>query len=395
MSQPFNRRVVRWRGMWATRRSVILGTLLVGLLAACLAGVALHGRPATQAQPPAASALTVSLAAPYRARLPDSVAVSGSIAPWQEASIRSLLAGARLAEIRVDTGSTVRRGQLLARYDTTMLQADVAQAAAALAQAKAAAEQGRANEERALEMKDSGGISKQDLLQYRTTAAVTRAQEEAARAQLQARRIDLHNADVIAPDDGTISARSATLGSVAPVGQELFRLIRQDRLQWQAEVAPAEVASIATGQRVVVRLPDGSKAGGTVVYIAPALDTQSHVAIVYADLEAGSHARAGMYVSGQIVRGDSDALLVPGSALAMHDGRSHVAEVVGRGGEQRVTLREVQTGRRDGRAVEIVSGLSGSERLVADGASLLNEGDVVTVIPGNATLPAALTGTLQ
>ncbi|EEA02161.1 efflux transporter, RND family, MFP subunit [Burkholderia sp. H160] len=383
MPQSFTTRIAVFRHRAATRRRVVATVFVLAVLATLSAGVALmrSSRPADVAPAPAASALTVALLKPQHQRWSESIEVSGAIAPWQEATIRSLMTGARLSEVRVDVGDAVRRGEVLARYDRALLQADVAQMAAALAQAEASAQQARTNEARALQMKDSGGISKQDLLQYRTTAAVTKAQVDVARAQLQARRLDLQNASVLAPDDGTISARAATLGSVTPVGQELFRLIRQDRLQWQAEVTAADVAAVTPGQRVLLALPDGSHARGVVRRIAPSLDPQSRVAIVYADLEPGSHARAGMYAGGRIVLGENDALVVPASALAMHDGRSHVAVVAEHGGVERVTLREVQTGRREGSAVEIVSGLADTEHVVREGAALLNEGDVVTLAP--------------
>jgi|SRR6266702_653802 len=393
MSQSFTTRIAVFRRRAATRRRLVATAILLAALAALGAGVALmRSRPADVALTPTASALTVVLLKPQHERWSESIDVSGAIAPWQEATIRSLVTGSRLSEVRVDVGDAVRRGEVLARYDTALLQADVAQMAASLAQAEASAQQARTNEARALQMKDSGGISKQDLLQYRTTAAVTKAQVDVARAQLQARRLDLQNASVVAPDDGTISARAATLGSVTPVGQELFRLIRQDRLQWQAEVTAADVAAVTPGQRILLALPDGSHARGVVRRIAPSLDPQSRVAIVYADLEPGSHARAGMYAGGRIVLGESDALVVPASALAMHDGRSHVAVVGGRGGVQRVTLREVQTGRREGSAVEIVRGLADTEHVVREGAALLNEGDVVSLAPGAVSMTG---GTLR
>jgi RND family efflux transporter MFP subunit len=393
MPQSFTTRIAVFRHRAATKRRVVATAIVLAVLAALGAGVALtRSRPADVALTPAASALTVALLKPQHERWSESIDVSGAIAPWQEATIRSLVTGARLSEVRVDVGDAVRRGEVLARYDTALLQADVAQMAAALAQAEASAQQARTNEARALQMKDSGGISKQDLLQYRTTAAVAKAQVDVARAQLQARRLDLQNASVVAPDDGTISARAATLGSVTPVGQELFRLIRQDRLQWQAEVTAADVAAVTPGQRVLLALPDGSHARGVVRRIAPSLDPQSRVAIVYADLEPGSHARAGMYTGGRIVLGASDALVVPASALAMHDGRSHVAVVGARGGVQRVTLREVQTGRREGSAVEIVRGLADTEYVVREGAALLNEGDVISLAPGAVSMTG---GTLR
>ncbi|CAB3809798.1 efflux RND transporter periplasmic adaptor subunit [Paraburkholderia fynbosensis] len=383
MSQSFTTRIAVFRRRAATRRRLVTTAIVLALLAALGAGVALmRSRPADVTPAPAASALTVALLKPQHERWSKSIDVSGAIAPWQEATIRSLVTGARLSEVRVDVGDAVRRGEVLARYDTALLQAEAAQMAAALAQAEASAQQARTNEARALQMKDSGGISRQDLLQYRTTAAVTKAQVDVARAQLQARRLDLRNASVLAPDDGTISARAATLGSVTPVGQELFRLIRQDRLQWQAEVTAADVAAVKPDQHVLLALPDGSHARGMVRRIAPSLDPQSRVAIVYADLEPGSHARAGMYAGGRIVLGDSDALVVPASALAMLDGRSHVAVVAERGGVGRVTLREVQTGRRESSSVEIVSGVADTEHVAREGAALLNEGDFVTLAPG-------------
>jgi RND family efflux transporter MFP subunit len=384
MPQLFATRIAGFRRLATTWRRAVAAAIVLVLLAALGVVAAFRSRPSGAAHAPAASALTVALLTPRHERWTRSIDASGAIAPWQEASIRSLVTGARLSEVRADVGEVVKHGQVLARYDTGMLQAEVAQTAAALAQAEASAQQASTNESRALQMKDSGGISKQDLLQYRTAAAVTKAQVEVARAQLQARRLDLRNASVVAPDDGTISARAATLGSVTPVGEELFRLIRQDRVQWRAEVTAAEVSAIAPGLHVALTLPNGSEARGVVRRIAPSLDLQSRVAIVYADLESGSHARAGMYASGRIALGESDALVVPASALAMHDGRSNVAVVVERGGVQRVTLREVQTGQRDGSRVEIVRGLADTEHIVREGAALLNEGDVVTLAPAPA-----------
>jgi RND family efflux transporter MFP subunit len=364
---------------------VIVLLAALGVVAVLVTLVTPRASSSDEAHASAASALTVAVVTPRHEPWTRAIDASGAIAPWQEASIRSLVAGARLAEVGVDLGDTVKRGQLLARYDTAMLQADVAQMAAALAQAEANAQQANTNESRALQMQDSGGISKQDLLQYRTAAAVTKAQVGVARAQLQARRLDLQNASVVAPDDGTISARAATLGSVTPVGEELFRLIRQNRLQWRAEVTAAEVSAIAPGQSVSLTLPDGSTARGAVRRIAPSLDPQSRVVLVYADLEPGSHARAGMYSGGRVALGASDALVVPASALAMHDGRSNVAVVVNRDGVQRVSLREVQTGRHEGSMVEIVRGLTSTDRIVREGAGLLNEGDVVTLAPASVS----------
>ena len=57
-------------------------------------------------------------------------------------------------------------------------------------------------------------------------------------------QLRLRQTRVLAPDNGVISARSATVGAVLPAGQELFRLIRQGRLEWRAEVAAADLARL-------------------------------------------------------------------------------------------------------------------------------------------------------
>src|SRR3546814_4137550 len=89
------------------------------------------------------------------------------------------------------------------------------------AQLRASYDQAEANRQRALSLQASGGVSDQDVLQYVTQART-------AAAALAAKRLQLRYTSVVAPDDGVISARTATLGAVAPAGQEFFRLIRSE-----------------------------------------------------------------------------------------------------------------------------------------------------------------------
>src|SRR5690606_17241047 len=130
-----------------------------------------------------------------------------------------------------------------ARFDTSTLRAEEAQLVAALAQARGVAAQADANRARALQLKGSGGISEQEVQRYVTEAITAEAQVASAQAQLEAKRLQLRQADVTAPDDGVISARAATLGAVATNGQELFRLVRQNRLEWRGEFTAAQLAS--------------------------------------------------------------------------------------------------------------------------------------------------------
>jgi RND family efflux transporter MFP subunit len=144
---------------------------------------------------------------------------------------------------------------------------------------------------------------------------------------LQAEDVRLSQTRVVAPDDGTISARTATVGSLAQPGQEMFRLIRGNRLEWRAEVTASELARLAPGMRATVRLPTGAEVRGTVRTIAPTVDAQTRNAIVYVDLPPGGAVRAGMFVRGELQVGQSPALTLPQSAVVLRDGFAYVYRV--------------------------------------------------------------------
>jgi RND family efflux transporter MFP subunit len=374
-----------------TRRWLTLAGLAVALSAAGALTLAAHAPRVQAASAPApAAALTVTGTTAQRKTWPSTLEATGAIVAWQEASVAAKLAGTALVELRADVGDRVRRGQLLARFDTTMLQAEEAQLRAALAQARAAAAQAETNRQRSLQLKGSGGISEQDLLQYQTQADTTRAQAEVAQAQLAAKQLQLRYAEVLAPDDGAIVARSATLGAVPATGQELFRMVRQNRLEWHGELGAAQLAQVAVGHPVRVKLPDGSTARARVRQVAPSLDAQTRMGTVFAELDAGSPARPGMYASGAIELGRSDALAVPAASVVIRDGRSYVVLLRGDGDTLQAVLQSVAVGRRQGGEIEIVQGLSEGQRVAVQGAGFVNDGDRVRLLSASAPRAVAV-----
>jgi RND family efflux transporter MFP subunit len=296
---------------------------------------------------------------------------SGSIAPWQEAGIGAQIGGYQLIEVNVNVGERVKKGQVLARFDPALLQANETQLQANYDQAEA-------NHQRALLLKSRKAMSDQDLLQYVTQAKTTGA-------LLASNQLQLRYTDVIAPDDGTISARTATLGAVIPVGQELFRMILRDRIEWRGELTATQFAQVMPGQHIQLRLPDGTDSTATVREIAPSLDPQSRMGIVYADIAPGSHARAGMYANGQLVLGAKVALVVPAASVVVRDGNNYVLTLQGTSETQKVALQPVTVGRRQGADIEIVQNLADGQRVVVEGAGFLNDGDIVRVVPSEPT----------
>lgn len=326
--------------------------------AAGTAGEASMSAPAGKTTP----ALTVTVARAEARNWSGSISAPGNIAPWQESIIGAQVAGLRLAELHAQVGDVVKRGQVLARYDADLLQTE-------LAQLSASVEQAEANKARALRLKGTGSISEQEILNGVTLAAITSA-------QLAAKRLQIGYATVRAPDDGIISARSATLGSVAQNGQELFRLIRGQRLEWRGELTAQQLAQIGLGQTVRLQLPDGKIAQAKVRQIAPSFDFQTRLALVYADIPPGSNARAGMYAQGEFALAERQALVLPAAAVVLRDGRPQVLLMEN---GNRVKIARVQLGRRQGAEVEVVQGIAAGQSVVLQGAGLLNDGDTVLV----------------
>ncbi|MDD2810636.1 efflux RND transporter periplasmic adaptor subunit [Rhodoferax sp.] len=376
--------------------------LTLGLLAAALIGLGALGlwtsqpaaAQATAAQTPASAAkpsLTVALTQARSSALPIKLAANGNVAAWQEASIGTEVSGLRVAELHANVGDSVKKGQLLASFATDSVNADVALARAAVAEAQANAAEATANAERARAVQGSGALSAQQVNQYLTQEQTAKARVASTQAQLDSQLLRLKQTQVLAPDSGIISSRSATVGAVLGAGTELFKLIRQGRLEWRGEVTSAELGRIPVGTTVLVTAPGGAQLKGRVRMLAPTVDAATRNGLVYVDLLGPPQTfKPGMFARGEFELGQTAALSVPQTAVVVRDGFSYVYRV---GADNRVSQLKVQTGRVQGDHIEIQSGVKPEDKLVASGGSFLSDGDLVRVVesskPNSAQAKAA------
>lgn len=335
---------------------------------------------------PAKAALTVTVTQPQRTSLALALAANGNIAPWQEAIVGAESNGMRLSEVRVNVGDAVRRGQVLANFASEMAQADLAQSQAAVAEAEATLAEAGANAQRARDLQASGALSAQQINQLLTAERTAQARLDALRAASQVQQLRLAQTRVLAPDDGVISARSATVGAVVPAGQELFRLIRQGRLEWRAEVAADELSQVKPGQTVRVLAAGGAAVPGKVRMVAPTVDAATRNGIVYVDLPQPGPIKAGMFARGDFATGSASALTLPQGAVLLRDGFSYVFKL---GADNKVAQAKVGVGRRVGERIEITAGLDPAARVVASGAGFLADGDTVRVVDAPAAAASA------
>jgi RND family efflux transporter MFP subunit len=332
------------------------------------------------------AALTVTTTSPQTSTLATRLSANGSIAAWQEAIVGTEAQGLRLAEVRANVGDVVKKGQVLATFAADTVQAELNQTRAAVGEAEATLAEAEANAQRARELSTTGALSAQQINQYLTAERTARARLDAQKAMARLQELRLRQTQVLAPDNGVISSRTATVGAVLPAGAELFRLIRQGRLEWRAEVPSADLPRLKAGMPAAVALPTGATVAGKLRMIAPTVDDKTRNALVYVDLAATGEARAGMFARGDFEVGSGQALTLPQSAVVLRDGFSYVLKV---GPDNKVAQTKVSVGRRVGDRVEVTKGIEANAKVVASGGAFLADGDTVRVSAGPAPQPAA------
>jgi RND family efflux transporter MFP subunit len=323
-------------------------------------------------------ALSVNVTKPTKLEINQQVIANGSLAAWQEAIISAEANGLKITEVRVNVGDRVKQGDVIAVLQSDIVRAELAQVEGSLAEAIANALEARVQTDRAKSLQVQGFFSNAQLSQALATDAIAQARVQSARAAVQLQTVRLSQTQVKSPDAGVISNRQATIGSVVNSGTELFRLIRQGRLEWRAEVTASDIGRIKVGAPVKITAASGQVLQGKVRMVAPSVDAQTRNALVYVDLtdQIGS-ARAGMYAKGEILLGQSKAMTVPQTAVVLRDGFSYVYTV---GADQKVTQTKVQTGRLSGDRQEILSGINSDDQVVVSGGAFLNSGDTVRVV---------------
>ena len=346
-------------------------------------GMVLNGtansEPNASAKDSPKPALTVTLIKPQSMTLGKRLQANGSVAAWQEASIGNESNGLKLNQVLVNVGDVVRKGQLLASFATESISADVAAIQASVAEADASLADAKENAMRAKQLQDTGALSQQQINQLLTGEKTATARLLALKAQLRMQQIRLNNTKVLAPDDGVISVRTATVGAVVGAGQELFRLVRKNRIEWRGEVTSNELVLVKQGMDVDVRTGagDGSvNVKGKVRIVGPTVDPLTRNGIVFVDLPPGSVLKSGMFATGTFDLGSSQALSLPQQSLVVRDGFTYAFTV----NTDRAVAIKIKTGRRESDRIEVLEGIKPDMLIIAAGVAFLNNGDLVKVV---------------
>jgi len=324
-----------------------------------------------------ASAQAVNVTTPTRVDLTRKLLATGSIYAWQEVIIAPEVGGYQVAAVNVDVGSQVRKGQELVRLSSQLLESQVAVARAAVTQAQAGLVNATAALNRGESVVNAGALSRADLDTLRANHISAEANLASAQANLDAAELRLKFTHVLAPDSGVITSRMVTVGQVVQAGTEVLRLLRQNRVEWRAEIPEADMHSVKPGQIVTLTTVEGLSIKGRVRTMAPTVQSNNRTALAYVDLPPGSGARPGMFARGEIAISKASVLMVPVTAVLVQDGYSYV--YVLDPNDNSVHRRRVTSGTVQNGQIEIAQGLGEREHVVSAGAVFLTEGQKVSV----------------
>ena len=392
---------------------------LIAAAGALMMGCQGEGTMSAAAQPKAApqpAPRAVKVAPAQGETVARSVEATGTLAADEQVVIGTKVTG-RLREITVDLGSRVRKGQLLGRIDPSDYQHRLDQAVAALQQARArlglppdgtddridvnetsVVRQARAVlDEAKLTKERMAKLSEQELVaraQYDSAVAALQVAEgkyqDAAeevrnrqallvqrRSEVELARQLLSDTALVSPIDGAVAQRQASVGEYLGAGAPVVTLVRVHPLRLRLSVPEREAVSVKAGQRVNLTVEgDTTTYQGTVVRLSPALAEQNRTLLIEAEvpnqrgaLRPGSFAKADI-----VVATDQKIVTVPASAIVVFAG---VEKVLGVKDGKTVEMR-VQTGRRLGARVEVVSGLTAGQPVVVEPGNLAG-GQPVTV----------------
>jgi HlyD family secretion protein len=369
----------------STRRKwLIRGVVLAVVLAVGIAlWVSRHFKPALVALADKTQAPLISVMTPALKAVTSNVTFSGGIAARYDMPIGNDGDTGRVVAVYVEAGDHVRRGQILAKLDDSVLIPQVNRLSASLEQARAQAELSQAEYKRALGVAAAGALSAEDIEKRRATAVTDAANVKVAAAMLAESEARLRRTRISAPIDGVVLTRKAEAGQIAnPGGEALFRVASGGEVEMRGQLAEQDLAQVKVGDAATVYLTGLPRAfAGHVRLLGAIIDPQTRLGEIRIALTPDPALRPGAFARGTVIIGKAQRPVVPQTAVLADTAGSYVFIVNAQGKAERRAVRVADTG-DDG--IVIGSGLAGTERVVTTAGGFLRDGEPVQVTSGGA-----------
>lgn len=339
--------------------------------------------PAATAQPAAPTARELAAIEVTRIEprtLTERLTVSGELQPVNRAVVKAKVAGTVL-EVTARPGDSVKSGQVLARFETNDLESTLAQRDSNVAAARAQLSLAEQTLAKTQELSQRGFATRAAFEKSQSDVASARANLQGMLAQTDTAKSALRNAELIAPFDGIVSARSIEPGETVAANAQLMTVVDTTVLEASVLVSTRDITKLKVGQTSELRV-DGVPGGavvGTVDRITPVANAGSRFVPVYIRLEnTDGRLFGGMFATGTIlVREAQNVLAVPQTAIRTDGENSYVLRLAdGKLQRSNVTLGAGWDG---GRLVGLTDGVAAGDTVLSAPLPELGDGTPVVV----------------
>jgi HlyD family secretion protein len=364
------------RASWLTpRRVILIFAAAVALVAVALA-VRLTHTLAAKKSVTNRVAPTVTVTEAGRSAAPTTVSITGTIGARYDTPIGAEGDAGRVAAVYVEAGDHVKRGQILARIDTSVLVPQVANLQAALDLARAESELAAAEYQRAVAVGKSGALSTEETERRRSSSVTAAAKVKVAAAQLAEAQARLARAEVRAPADGVILTRTVEVGqTVSPAGSPLFRMAEGDAVELRGDVAEQDLTLLKVGQPVDVRLTGSSQVyPGRVRLLGAVIDPQTRLGMIRVALAPDPNLRPGAFARAEVTVSNAQRIVLPQTAVLTDDKGTYVLVV---NSADKIERRSVRVSGMVQNGVTIADGVTTADRVVATAGAFLQVGETV------------------
>jgi HlyD family secretion protein len=375
---------VRTTDSWLTpRRAVWVFCAVVAVVAIGLAARLTQTFAAKRAVTNKSGIPTVTITEAGRSAVPTTVSIIGTVGARYDTPIGVDGDGGRVSAIYVEAGDRVKRGEVLARLDMSVLQPQVANLQAALELARAEADLAAAEYHRAVAVGASGALSAEETERRRSNSVTAAAKVKVAAAQLAEAEARLARAEVRAPADGTILTRTVEVGQTATPGSgPLFRMAEGDEVELKGEVAEQDLPLLKVGQPVNARLTGTSKVyPGHVRLLGAVIDPQTRLGMVRVALTPDPNLRPGAFARAEVTVSNAARIVLPQTAVLTDDKGSYVLIV---NAMDKIERRAVHVSGIVENGVTIADGINDKDQVVATAGAFLQVGEVVKPVAQSA-----------
>jgi HlyD family secretion protein len=330
----------------------------------------------------------VSVMSPGVTAVTTNVTFTGAISARYDMPIGNDGDAGRIVAIYVEAGDHVKKGEVLAKLDDSILIPQVNRLAASLDYARAQAALSAAEYRRAQAVAPAGALSAEDVEKRRATQVTDEANVKVAEAQLAEYQARLNRTRVVTPVDGTVLQRKAEVGQIASSSSDaLFRVASNGEVEMRGQIAEQDLAVLKVGQPAQVYITGLAQPfEGRVRLLGAVIDPNTRLGEIRIALKPDPALRPGAFARGSVVVNNAERPVLPQTAV-MSDNKGSFVYIID--DKNHVVRRPVVVAGTIERGIVIASGLTGQERIVGTAGSFLRDGETVSVAPSPDAAPEA------